>query len=157
MIVAFLDDVAVGDIIEPPKQAHLTLKKKFKLLEHSEEDLIKVLQTNSLSFGSQQLILGNDKAYEGPEFVVVEVINQSAWIKIHKKYLEILQDITESRDEHFEGVNYYAHISWKIRGEELFDPSLIHNTRHEINKVYLIERIDPIASRVRVVAELKLK
>ena len=47
MIVAFTNDFKIGEIIEPPKYAHVTVKKKFKLVNINQDELI-LLLTNTI-------------------------------------------------------------------------------------------------------------
>jgi len=156
MIVAFACDFEIGEIVEPPKYPHLTVKKKFKIIGISEEELINRLQKTTERLGVFKLELGGDKVFDDPAFMIVEVLNAKDWKQLHMTIMKALYKDTESRDPHFEGENYYPHISWMIRNEILLDPKPLHDKSFNISKLYLIERLDPVISKVRIVAKIDL-
>ena len=157
MIVAFTRDFEIDEIVEPPKYPHLTIKKKFKIIGINEDELITQLQKTTQKFGECKLELGGDKVYDDPAFMVVEVLNADDWKQLHLTLMKALEKDTESRDPHFEGENYYPHISWMVRNEIMLDPKPLHGKTFDITKLYLIQRIDPVISRVRVIAKLNLQ
>lgn len=157
MIVAFTNDFKIGEIVEPPKYAHVTVKKKFKLVNLNEDELILLLTNTIQKLDKQKLILGGDKMYDDPAFMVVEVLNAGYWKQLHNTIIKAVEKDTKSRDPHFEGNNYYPHVSWMVRNKITLDPKPLHNKTFEINNLYLVQRIDPVISKVRIVAKLYFK
>jgi hypothetical protein len=156
MIVAFLESFEPGDVIEPPKYVHITVKKKFKLLNISEKELVQLLQKETRQLCATTLVLGESKVYNDEAFMVVEVLDGEKWIGFHEKLATVLQEVTDPRDPHSERKNYYPHVSWKVRNQSMFDPKPYFNTRHNITHFYLIQRMHQTESRVKVVAKLPL-
>lgn len=152
MIVAFLEGQTVGSVVEPPKHAHITIKKKFKLLDINEEQLVRILRNNITLRGKEGLRLGGSKAYDSEANMIIEVLNPNPWIALHTRIVELLGSHIESRDPGFEGVNYLPHVTWKLRGETNINPNELMNRTFKIPKLYLIQRIDPIISKARIVA-----
>jgi len=156
MVVAFIEKVPVGEIIEPPKHPHITVKKKFKLLGINEEELIQLLQNDKTIKGVKELHLGEIKDYENDQNKIIEVLNPDAWTDLHHNILTLLDSYVESRDPHFEGDNYLPHVTWKLRGKVTLDPEHLKDQTHRIRTIYLIQRVDPVISRARVVALINL-
>lgn len=154
MIVAFLDDQAVGTTLEPPKIAHITVKKKFKLAAIDELGLIRLLQQNAVLSDTKKVITGGSKEYGSAENMIISVINDDVWRSVHQHLLKLLVNVTESRDPHFEGENYLPHITWRLRGENNLDPKEFENRQFVIEHLYLIERAHPTKSVARVVAKI---
>ena len=156
MIVAFLESFQAGDIIEPPKLVHVTVKKKFKLIKSSEAELIQLVQKETKKIGLVILKLGVSRTYDNDAFMVIEVLDGAIWSSMHERLAAALEETSESRDPHFEGANYYPHVSWKVRNQMMFDPNQYFNTTNKLPCLYLIKRIHPTESRVMVMAELPL-
>lgn len=158
MVVAFLEEKAVGQTLEPPKNAHITLKKKFKLHGGIEETtLISLLSTDDQLKGSKIIITGGSKEYGGQENMILEVKNPEPWVELHKRLLELLSDKSTSRDPHFEGWNYLPHITWKLKGEKKLNPDNLKNKSFKIDFIYLIERVHPTKSIAKIAAKIPLQ
>lgn len=156
MVVAFINPFTVGQVVEPPRNAHITVKKKFKLLDIDEGELIRVLQSGVGTHKGIELNLGDIKDYDSDNNRVVEVLNPNPWISLHNKIIDCLGLHIESRDSHFEGINYYPHVTWKLKGVKMLDPKPLINTSHKINKLYLIQRIHPKISRAKIITCVNL-
>ena len=156
MVVAFINPLTVDQVVEPPKNAHITVKKKFKLLDIDESELINMLQSEIGTQKGIELNLGDIKDYDSDNNRVIEVLNPSPWISLHNKIMECLVLHSESRDSHFEGINYYPHVTWKLKGIKMLDPKPLVNTSHKINKLYLIQRIHPKISRAKIITRFYL-
>ena len=156
MVVAFIDSLAEGQIVEPPKLPHITIKKKFKLLDINETQLINMLQTKENIKGVLELRLGDTKDYNSEDNKVVGVLNPDSWVDLHNKLINYLGKHIESRDGHFEGVNYLPHMTWKLKGSIMFDPKPLCNTIRVINSIYLIKRLDPQITRAKILALINI-
>lgn len=156
MIVAFIDRQISGKIIEPPKCPHITVKKKFKLVHINENQLIKLLQNSQKLKGVKTLKLGGSKDYGNDQNKIIEVLNPDLWTAYHMQIFNMLENHIESRDPHFEDENYLPHVTWKLRSEIKLNPDELMNKTYAIEYLYLIQRVDPIKSRAKVVAEIKL-
>lgn len=156
MVDAFIEDFSVGDVIEPPKHVHVTIKKKFRLKQVDEKELISTLEQITKNIGPITLKLGESKIYDDEAFEIIEVKDASFWRDLHFRIVETLGEKIESRDLHFETDNYLPHVSWKVRNEITLDPKPFFNSTYILNYVYLIERIDPDKSITRIVAKLPL-
>lgn len=156
MIVAFLDKQNIGDIVEPPKIPHITVKKKFKLINSTIKEVEELIKNNNDIKGTKNLALGKSDNYGSSENQIIEVLKPNEWIKLHKRIVAILGDRIETRDIHFEGSNYLPHVTWKLKGQVNLNPENLINTKHEINKLYLIERIHPKISRAKILSIIEL-
>lgn len=156
MLVAFINAQAPGNVIEPPKLPHVTVKKKFKLIDIDERSLIKLLQNSSELRGAQTLRLGSSKIYDNQKNKYIEIINSEPWVKLHEQIASLLNNYVESRDPHFEGKNYLPHVTWKLKGKKYLDPSKLINTTHVIECLYLIRRIHPEKSIAKVITKITL-
>lgn len=157
MIVAFLESFEPGDVIEPPRHVHITVKKKFKIISKSEAQLIELLRGVTKHVGMMTMQLGESKIYDDDAFKVLEVLNEKEWRYTHVELLTSLKNISNSRDEHLEGENYYPHVSWMVRNQTMFDPAAFINTSHELSCFYLMKRVHQTKSIVEVIAKLPLK
>ena len=88
MVVAFINPLTVDQVVEPPKNAHITVKKKFKLLDIDESELINMLQSEIGTQKGIELNLGDIKDYDSDNNRVIEVLNASPWISLHNKIME---------------------------------------------------------------------
>jgi len=156
MIVAFLNEQNIGDIVEPPKIPHITIKKKFKLINSTIEKVEELIKNNNDIKGIKNLSLGKSNTYGSVENQIIEVLEPNKWINLHKQMVAILDDHIETRDLHFEGSNYLPHLTWKLNGQVNFNPEEFINTKHKINKLYLIERIHPKISRAKILSIIDL-
>lgn len=156
MVVAFLDEFNEGQIILPPRNAHITIKKKFKLTDIDETDLVSLLKSANILKGERQLFLGDSHEYGNDKFMIIQVMNPDIWRQLHQDTIELLGEHVSSRDPHFEQSNYLPHISWMSHGEKLLEPTPYTDTVHKINKLYLIKRIHPTISKVRIIAKINL-
>lgn len=157
MVVAFLEEKTSGATLMPPKNAHITLKKKFKLKNNLDEGSLIKLLTNDKDIKGQKLLkTGKSEEYGSKENMIITIKNPRIWTHIHQHLLNILIQYTESRDPHFEGKNYLPHITWKLRGEVNLNPVHFENKTFDINYIYLMERIHPTESIARIVAKIPL-
>lgn len=156
MIVAFLDKQSVGDIVSPPKIPHITIKKKFKLKDVTTEQALELITNDNRIKGEKDLALGQSNYYGSAENQIIKVNNPNKWIDLHKQIVAILGDHIESRDLHFEGINYLPHVTWKLKGQVNFDPSELINSNHRIKYLYLIERVHPEISRAKILSIINL-
>lgn len=157
MIVAFLDEQLASKTLEPPKNAHVTVKKKFRLKGMSEESLIKLLKSELSLQGAKKVVTDASTEYDGPENMIVKIKNEGTWRSLHEQLLLLLDGQIESRDPHFEGKNYLPHITWRLRGVDNLDPAAIENRTFSVNHLYLIERIHPTKSIARVITKIPLE
>ncbi len=156
MFVSFIEYFAVNEVLEPPQHPHLTIKKKFKLLDINERQLIDLMQSSPEIRGVRELRLGDIKNYDNDDNKYIEVTNSEIWIELHKTIVGLLIGHIESRDQHYEGENYLPHVTWRLKGEITLDPKPLIGSINEIKKLYLIERIDPVVSRSRIVSVIDL-
>lgn len=157
MIVAFLNDQAIGVTLEPPKNPHITIKKKFKLINTDEQGLIKLFENDEVIRAAKKVETGTGEEYGSTENMIIPVKNASDWQDLHEHLLNLLAPISESRDPHFEGMNYLPHITWRLKGEDNLDPGLLANRKFVIENIYLIERIHPTKSIARIITKVPLK
>ena len=156
MIVAFLDEHEVGTVLEPPKNPHITVKKKFKLINISEDQLVCLLGHVLDLKKSLELELGSITKFDSEDNKVIEVLNSKDWIALHKNTIKLLGSKVESRDPHFEGENYYPHLTWKLKGEVNLEPERFVNRKFNLNYLYLIQRVDPVISRAKIIARFSI-
>jgi len=156
MIVSFLDDKPVGVTLEPPKNPHITIKKKFKLVDLNEEDLIKKLSAEESIKGVKHLKLGGRKEHGDENNEVIEVLNPEVWQELHERIRQVLDSYIVSRDPHFENNNYLPHVTWKMNGTVNLDPKPYINKTFDVTTLYLIERVHPTESIAKILAKIKL-
>lgn len=156
MIVGFLYDQPVGKTLEPPKNPHITIKKKFKLNDIDENGLIKLLRGDDVIQGAKFIETDSSEEYGSSENMIITVKNAEDWRRLHDYLMALLAPVSESRDPHFEGDNYLPHITWKLKGEITLDPKPYINKTFEVRYLYLIERVHPTESRAKIIAKIKL-
>jgi hypothetical protein len=156
MIVAFLEEQTEGSTLEPPKNPHITVKKKFKLTSIDETGLIELLQGDTALKGAKEVITGASEEYGSSENMITKVVNENVWRSLHDHFLELLSEVSESRDPDFEGINYLPHITWRLKGEDNLDPEQLENKKFTLHYLYLIERVHPTKSLARIVARIPL-
>jgi 2'-5' RNA ligase len=156
MVIAFIEEFPEGTELEPPKYAHITVKKKFKLVDIDESELIRMLLSAQKLRRPIKLRLGDVRPYGSDEFMIVEVLNAEEWTKLHNQIAEILGAHIESRDLQFEKKNYLPHLSWKVRNKVLLDPTPYLHTEHLISRLYLVQRIHPEKSHAQILAKIDL-
>lgn len=157
MIVAFLDEQAVGATLEPPKNPHITVKKKFKLTKIDEAELIQLLKSDQMLHGEKKVITASSQEYGSAENMIIRVSNEDEWRSLHEHLIDALSDLSVSRDPHFEGENYLPHITWRLKGVNNLDPTKLENNAFTVRYIYLIERIHPTKSIARIVEKIPLK
>lgn len=156
MIVAFLEEQSVGITLEPPKNPHITVKKKFKLTKVDESGLVDLLMNDPILRGPKEVVTGDSEEYGSSENMIIKVKNENVWRTLHEHLIELLSGISESRDPHFEGENYLPHITWRLKGEDNLDPEKLENRTFSVNYLYLIERIHPTKSIARIIEKIPL-
>jgi 2'-5' RNA ligase len=156
MIVAFIENISEGMVLIPPNHPHVTVKKKFKPISIAEADLIELIKNGLNQKNKLTLKLGGIKNYESDENKFVEILNAGDWSKLHLDVLKLLGASVESRDPHYEGNNYLPHLTWKLKGEITLNPDDYMNHNYDIKYLYLIQRIDPIISKARIVAKFDI-
>lgn len=156
MIVAFLNEQPTGITLEPPLNPHVTVKKKFKLIKTTEQELVELLTYNINRLGSRVVITDKSQEYDSSENMILTLKNEDIWTKLHMHFLEVLSPISISRDPQFEGQNYLPHITWKLRGDVNLDPAKLKNKTFEVEYLYLIKRIHPTKSVAKIVAKISL-
>jgi|GEM_PF-1335025 len=157
MVVAFIDRLSKGQIVEPPKLPHITIKKKFRLSDINEPELIRLLRFSKNLTRSLQLRLGDISDFDGNENKILQVMNPDVWRDLHHQVLRCLGNHIESRDHVLEGANYFPHVTWKLKGTVMLDPKPLCNTSHIITRMYLIKRLDPEIMQVKVVAVINMQ
>lgn len=121
--------------------AQLALKRRFKLLDIDESQLIQLLQPFCKSVG--HLIIKTESLVK-PERMPVRVIdieNQSELVSLHKQLIARLNGDIISRYPDREGDNYYAHITAEHSGALTVPVDDYTNREFTLENIWLLKDI----------------
>ncbi|HEY8992878.1 MAG TPA: hypothetical protein VIM37_03465 [Candidatus Microsaccharimonas sp.] len=153
-IVTFLDrEPQVGEPVyygENGWFAQLALKRRFKLNEINENQLIQSLTTFFNESSQPNIVTGLLVKPERMPVQVIDIVNQDALKTLHKQLVANLGESIVSRYPERDGENYYAHITAEYGDTFVIPADEYVDKKFDFDNVWLLKDIDDENSKAYV-------
>lgn len=147
MIVVFVKNPKVGQVLELKKNLNVSIKRRFTLKEISETQLINEINDIKFDFKNKNLILSEIiKFSNGQKYYSIQP--KIIMSQIHKKIISKLNKFANTLDKRWENENYIPHLA-------IYDFNKVKYPLFiKLDNIFLVKEIDAENGKWKVIGKI---